>query len=115
MTKKLSVDCERWDVVIVPFPFAEMTGSKRRPALVLSPRAFNASGHTVLAMITSAGHRPRPGDTVLAHQEAAGLALPCMVRLKIFTLDNRLIIRRAGHLAPFDREKVSENLRAWVF
>lgn len=45
---------ERWDVVVVPFPFAEGPGEKRRPALALSSRDFNRAGHTILAMITTA-------------------------------------------------------------
>ena len=48
--------CDRWQVVAVPFPFSERPGAKRRPALVLSNGSFNRAGHTVLAMITTAGH-----------------------------------------------------------
>ncbi len=103
--------CDRWDVVVVPFPFSEKTGSKRRPALVLSNAAFNRSGHTVLAMITTRGHHPWPGDYEITDLEAAGLPLPCIVRLKLFTLDNRLILRRAGRLADGDREAVRGSLR----
>ena len=40
---------ERWDVVVVPFPFAEGPGEKRRPALALSEREFNRAGHTITA------------------------------------------------------------------
>ena len=55
--------CDPWDVVVVPFPFTEKAGAKRRPALVLSPRPFNENGHTLLAMITTQSHSPWPGDT----------------------------------------------------
>ena len=55
--------CELWQVVVVPFPFTDRATTKRRPALVLSAKAFNRNGHSVLAMITSASHRPWPGDT----------------------------------------------------
>jgi mRNA interferase MazF len=104
---------ERWDVVVVPFPFTERADTKRRPALALSTTAFNKSGHTVLAMITSTTHPPRPGDTGIDALEPAGLKTPCMIRLKIFTLDNRLILKKTGCLSPADRSRVTEQIRRY--
>ena len=106
--------CNLWDVVVVPFPFSEKAGTKRRPALVLSRKAFNASGHVVLAMITTSAHHAWPGDVDIEDKDAAGLPLPCIVRLKLFTLDNRLILRRIGALAPVDRQRVSDHLKAVI-
>lgn len=107
--------CERWAVVVVPFPFSERPGQKRRPALVLSDRLFNEAGHTVLAMITTTAHRRWPGDTRIETVEAAGLPLSCVVRLKLFTLDNRLLLRAIGVLASPDRKQVAGALRQYVF
>lgn len=73
---------DRWTVVVVPFPFGDQPGHKRRPALVLSHKNFNRSGHTILSMITTASHRPWPGDVRLAEPGKAGLDVPCIVRLK---------------------------------
>ena len=101
---------DRFDVVVVPFPFSEKTGRKRRPALVLSNREFNRAGHTVLAMITTSGHHPWPGDCRITDLEAAGLPLPCIVRMKLFTLDNRIILRTLGHLSDADLARVETNL-----
>jgi len=105
------VICDPGDVAVVPFPFSERPGTKRRPALVLSQRAFNDSGHSVLAMITTGARSPWPGDTVIEEFAAAGLQRPCIARLKLFTLDNRLILKRAGRLADRDQEAVLRHLR----
>ena len=105
-----SVICDRWDVVVVPFPFSEKAAEKRRPALVLSNAAFNAAGHTVMAMITTRGHKSWPGDYTLEDFGEAGLPMPCLVRLKIFTLDNRVILRHLGCLSNPDRARVEPNL-----
>lgn len=102
---------DRWDVVVVPFPFSEKPGTKRRPALVLSTAVFSGAGHTVLAMVTSKGHSPWPGDTELVDLAAAGLKMPCLVRLKLFTLDNRLLLNRIGALSAKDAKSVSAALR----
>ena len=95
---------EQWDVVVVPFPFSDGPARRRRPALVLSrPDALgNVIGHSVLAMITSAGHRRWPLDVPLADLSAAGLPAASVVRFKIFTLDDRLIERKVGALRPPD-------------
>ncbi len=102
--------CDRWDVIVVPFPFSEKAAEKRRPALVLSNAAFNAAGHTVLAMITTRSHTPWPGDCTLDDYGEAGLPRPCLVRIKIFTLDNRVILRHLGCLSATDRARVETRL-----
>ncbi|MGH7858726.1 MAG: type II toxin-antitoxin system PemK/MazF family toxin [Candidatus Binatia bacterium] len=104
--------CEAWDVVVVPFPFSDKRGAKRRPALTLSKAGFNEHGHSVLAMITTSGHSPWPGDIDLGDRKAAGLRVPCVVRLKLFTLDNRLILKKIGRLSADDREGVLGQMRA---
>lgn len=105
--------CERWDVVVVPFPFTDQPGTKRRPALVLSAATLNRGArHTVLAMVTSKAHARWPGDVEIRDLSAAGLRLGCIVRPKLFTLDNRLIQERIGTLAPTDVERASQALRS---
>ena len=102
--------CSQWDVVTVPFPFTDKPDAKKRPALVLSNTAFNRSGYTVLAMITTKGHRPWPGDSEIEEYSDAGLNLQCQVRLKMFTLDNRLLLKKIGRLSENDSKKVKKHL-----
>lgn len=105
---------DQWDVVTVPFPFTNQPGSKRRPALVLSNRKFNRRGSTVMAMITTAGHHPWIGDVVLTDLKSAGLNTSCLVRLKLFTIDNRLVVKKTGRLAMADQERVREQLQTYL-
>jgi len=102
--------CDAWDVITVPFPFTERSGQKRRPALVISPPGFNQHGHSLLAMITSSP-LPWPGDTAIQDLSAAGLSIACRVRLKLFTLDNRLILRRIGRLSNEDQGRVMAEIK----
>lgn len=104
---------ERLDVVVVPFPFTDSAASKRRPALVISnAEAFNLPvGHSVLAMITSAGNAAWPLDVTISDGNAAGLTAASLVRMKLFTLDNRFILRRLGRLAASDRKAVEASLK----
>ena len=103
-----------FDVVVVPFPFTDQNASKRRPALVLSSAAFGrAVEHSVLAMITSAEQSSWPGDLAIVQLESTGLTLPCLIRLKLFTLDHRLIVRRSGELSAADRQRLQTAWEPW--
>jgi mRNA interferase MazF len=104
---------ERFDVVLVPFPFTDSDAAKPRPALVLSGRQFNAVQRaSVLAMITTAARSRWPSDVAIADLAAAGLLHPSFVRLNLFTLENVLIARSIGALASSDRRKVEKALNA---
>lgn len=105
-----------FDVVVVPFPFTDRTASKRRPALVLSSASFNkGTGHSVMAMITSAEQSSWPGDVPITDLDAAGLPSDCLVRLKLFTLDHRLILKKAGQLARKDRDQLADRWKRLIF
>lgn len=105
---------EAFDVVVVPFPFTDRDSSKRRPALVISDGSvFNRTiAHSVLAMITSATHSRWPLDVFIGDLASAGLSSPSLVRMKLFTLDHRLIVRRAGRLAGGDAKQVRQALKS---
>lgn len=103
--------CEPWDVVAVPFPFVDRAAEKRRPALIISSENFNRHGHSVMTMITSSTQAWQ-GDSPVTDLRSAGLSARCVVRLKLFTLDNRLIVRRIGRLSENDRSRVTAQIKA---
>ena len=101
---------EPFDIVVVPFPFAERRGAKRRPALLVSSAHFNrVHRQSVLAMITTSPTE-WPSDVVIRGWGDAGLNVPCKVRFKLFTLDHALILRRLGGLDGRDRQAVGNAL-----
>ncbi|MGH8652857.1 MAG: type II toxin-antitoxin system PemK/MazF family toxin [Gammaproteobacteria bacterium] len=104
---------DAFDVVVVPFPFTDRTAAKRRPALVLSHRTPFAQviEHSVMAMITSAARAPWPLDAPIRDPAKAGLTAASLVRMKLFTLDHRLIIRKTGALSTEDRQAALSSLR----
>jgi mRNA interferase MazF len=110
--KRLIVTFEAFDVVVVPFPFTDRTTTKRRPALVLSDAdKFNKQlGQSVLAMITSASNSDWSLDVNIQDLDTAGLPSASVVRMKLFTLDDKLVVRKAGALAKQDRSTVSATL-----
>ena len=111
--RKRIVSYDAYDVVIVPFPFTDKTTTKRRPALVVSGADhFNSKvGQSVLAMITSAANSDWPLDVEIKDLDTAGLPSPSIVRMKLFTLDHKLIIRKAGKLSDEDQRFVVASLK----
>jgi len=107
----MTMICEPYTVVDVPFPFSDLPRSKRRKALVLSSETLQRrNGATILMMITSATGSTWHLDVPLVGWEAAGLRKPCVARPKLFTLDNRLIIGRVGTLTAADVQSVAQVL-----
>lgn len=103
--------CDRYDVVVVPFPFDEIPVHRKRPVLVFSGRPFNESNErTVVAMITSAKKVTWPSDVRIGDLPAAGLKVPSVARLRFQTMPNGIIIRRLGQLSPLDRLQCERQL-----
>ena len=106
----------RYRVVLVPFPFDDLSGSKVRPAVCLT-EAVGAHRHVVLAFITSAVP-PRleptdvpldPGSTDFAH---SGLRVRSALRLhRIVTVSATIIQRQLGVLTPNIQAQVQQRLR----
>ena len=102
---------ERYDTIVVPFPFADIPILKRRPAVVISAAGFNrANDATVVAMITTAKASNWPSDVTITDLDAAGLRVPCLIRWRMATIPNDLVLRRLGELNPLDRLECERQL-----
>jgi len=68
-----------WDIVLVPFPFTNLSANKKRPALIISPAGYNKGYDVIIMFITSnLGAFERPGDYVLQEWKEAGRPKPSM-------------------------------------
>ena len=104
-----------FDVVVVPFPFTDRDATKHRPALVISNELFNGQhDRLVLAMITTTTNKVWQSDVSLTNWQEAGLKVACHFRLKLFTLDQSLIVKAIGHLSTWDIKSVQAVLAKYV-
>lgn len=92
------------DVLLVPFPFTSQAASKKRPSVVVSSRDYNASRPDVIVMAITSQLRPQPhfGEVWVSAWRDAGLLKPSAIKPVIATLEQTLILRRLGVLAPED-------------
>ena len=99
------------DVVVIPFPFSDLSGSKRRPALVI---ADWGGADVMLCQITSQTKADKL-EIPLAQDdfESGGLPIASNIRPnKIFTADRRIVLRVAGKLDPVKHARVAEAIVA---
>ena len=69
---------ESGDVVLVPFPFTNQRASKKRPAVVVSNRAYSTARPDLVVMVVTSQLRPDPGlgATRISHWQEAGCSSP---------------------------------------
>jgi len=102
----------RGDVILVEFVFADESGAKVRPALVISSQTYHRSRpEVIVAAITSNVARRLSGDHPIVEWESAGLVLPSTVTGIIRTIDRSAIRRTLGSLAKTDLDAFDEALR----
>ncbi len=62
-------------------------------------------------MITSQKNAPWPLDVPIKDKKQSGLTAPSVVRMKLFTLDHRFVLKKIGHLSKADQKQVKKSLR----
>ncbi len=94
-------------IVVVTFPFSDLRGQKRRPALVLAQAEF---GNFILCQITSKPYSSRLAIRIQASDFRQGsLPLTSYARPdKLFTAETTIIQKSAGYLTE---QKLVEILR----
>ena len=98
------------DVIVIPFPFSDLSGSKRRPAFVLADLPGN---DIILCQITSKDGKDNYAIPLANGDFLAG-SLPVLSNIRpsrIFTADKTIIIRKAGSVKP---ELINRVIRALV-
>jgi mRNA interferase MazF len=103
----------RGDVVLVPVGFTDLSGSKRRPAVIISSDDYNARSPDVMIASISGNLRAigHPGDLRLRDWQVTGLLRPSLVQTKIATIEISVIARRLGQLSDDDLAELDRGLR----
>ena len=97
---------KKGDIVLVPFPFTDLSGNKNRPALVL----VNNESDITVVFISTQIHWKEESDILLHPNQINGLKKESLLRLsKIATLDKYLILGRLGEIS--ENEIVDLNTR----
>jgi mRNA interferase MazF len=100
------------EIVLVPFPFTDQSGSKRRPAVIVSSAAYNRERIDLVIMAVTSQIRPSGGfgEVFVAGWQAAGLLKPSAIKPVLTTIERGLVMRRLGQLIEQDRNALRQAL-----
>ena len=89
----------RGDVVVVPFPYSDLSGAKSRPALVIADMQVD---DFLLCQITSQNTRdPNAIPLTSANFSSGKLPVASFIRpLRLFTCDRSIVSRKTGSVKP---------------
>jgi mRNA interferase MazF len=96
------------DIVLIPFPFTDLTGNKLRPAVILISTNFDL---TVCFITTQIKWREET-DIELFPSKVSGIKKVSLIRLsKIATLDKSLAVGKLGELQQVELAELNMKLR----
>jgi mRNA-degrading endonuclease toxin of MazEF toxin-antitoxin module len=110
----------KWDVVLLRYPFSNLQSTKVRPAVVISPDGYHQHGDDILVvLITSNTSRGAKHDIIVPmnHPEfhQTGLRKDSAIRVsKIMTLEKSTVSDVLGKLGPELIGKVERELRVFL-
>ncbi len=100
---KSTIICKKWDIVLVPFPFTDLSAFKKRPALIIFQDEYNSGSDVIITFITSnITVKSKPGDYHIREWEKTNLPKPSLIRMKFATIDKSIIVRKLGRLSQKD-------------
>jgi mRNA interferase MazF len=97
------------DIVLIPFPFTDLSGNKLRPALVLAENTLDIT----VSFITTQLQWQEPTDIMLQPQTKNGIKKLSIVRLsKIATIDKSLIVGIIGSMSSTQILELNQKLKS---
>src|SRR5215207_11344560 len=100
------------EVILVRYPFSNLSGSKVRPAIVVN--ASHTSQDVIIVPLTSRVSALLAGEFVLADWRGAGLNVASVVKRGLYTVHQGLVIKSIGGLSAPDSGGLDTSLRDWL-
>ena len=100
------------EIVLVHYPFSDLTSSKVRPAVVVN--AAHTSQDLFVVALTSKTSNLLKGEFVLSKWKEAGLNVETAIKHGIFTIKQTLVRKRLGKLNGKDTDQLEKSLRDWL-
>lgn len=98
---------KKGDIILIPFPFTDLTDVKNRPALVLLSTELDVT----ISFITSQIKWQQPHDVKIEADEVNGLKKTSLIRLsKLTTIEKKLVIGKLGVLMDSELKRVNQGL-----
>jgi mRNA interferase MazF len=102
------------DIVLVPFPFTDQRGNKKRPEVIVSSAAYHITRLDVILMAVTSRVRASAvfGEVLISEWQKAGLLKASVIKPVMTTVEKGLILRQLGRLEQTDRTTLRRMLQA---
>ncbi len=100
------------DVILVRYPFTDLSNSKVRPAVVVN--SPHASNDLFILPLTSKTAGLLDGEFLLADWHAAGLNIPTALKRGLYTVHQTLVVKHVGRLTQLDAKQLEHSLLRWL-
>jgi mRNA interferase MazF len=105
-------NCSKGEVILVRYPFSNLSGSKVRPGVVVNPP--HVSQDVIIIPLTSKVSHLLAGEFVLTDWKAAGLNVASAAKRGLYTVHQSLVIKSVGSLSAKDAGMLDDSLRDWL-
>ena len=92
---------EQRSIILIPFPYTDLSGAKKRPALVISSIDFNIKNEDVICCLITSNLEDRQQSIKINNKDVESGYLEFESNIKphrIFTIHKRLIYKTLGKL-----------------
>jgi mRNA interferase MazF len=115
-TMPIMTGFEFGSIVLITFPFTDQSGSKHRPAVVISSKAYQQAKPDVILMAVTSQVQAKPslGEAIIEEWQAAGLLKPSIIKPVIFTAEKGLIRKVLGQLEEGDKRQLRQSFQVIV-
>jgi len=104
---------EQGEIVFVPFPFTDLSTTKKRPVLVLSKTEYNKRTEDFVTCGITSNIQDVEYSVLIDNSSMAYGTLPRQSRIKvdkIFTLEQSLVVKRLARVKMEVMQKVKEEM-----
>ena len=104
---------DQGDIVLMPLPFTDLTYAKKRPVLVLSKKEHNSKGDDFIVCGITSNLEDKDCSILIEKKDFENGFLPKPSRVKIdkiFTLEQKLAVKKFGKVKIAVLNKVKEDL-----
>jgi mRNA interferase MazF len=98
------------DVVLISFPFTNQASAKKRPAVIVSSKAYHRERPDLILMAITSQIKPitAVGEVGIRYWKDAGLLKPSVIKPVITTVEKSLILKKLGQLKKEDQVVLRE-------
>jgi mRNA interferase MazF len=106
-------------IVLVPFPFTDLSGAKLRPVLMLRRTSIQFDDWLVCMVSSQLRQMDSQIDEIMLPSEAdfgaTGLKVPSVLRLsRLAVLEGSLLMGRLGAISDERLQRIRQKLAAWI-